>query len=151
MTVMSETRVVSGKSFLLAGQAIRTRGGSLFLSTQSDDPCGVEIFTRKLIAALKTSAPDSGYELRCVSGRWRDLPAFPAGLAVLLALLGWQLVRLRSWARGPAIVLELLLAPLGYYMVIGGAAWLGIPAIVAGLACTGLLVAPASRQALGIR
>ena len=76
---------------------------------------------------------------------------FPAGLAVLLALLGWQLVRLRSWARGPAIVLELLLAPLGYYMVIGGAAWLGIPAIVAGLACTGLLVAPASRQALGIR
>jgi hypothetical protein len=76
---------------------------------------------------------------------------FPAALAVLLVLFGWQLVRLRSWARGPAIVLELLLVPLGYYMVTGGAAWLGVPAIVAGLACTGLLVAPASRQALGIR
>jgi len=76
---------------------------------------------------------------------------FPAALAALLAVLGWQLVRLRSWARGPAIVLELLLLPLGYYMVTGGAAWLGIPAMLAGLACTGLLVAPASRQALGIR
>jgi hypothetical protein len=76
---------------------------------------------------------------------------FPAGLAVLLALLGWHLIRLRSWARGPTIALELLLLPLGYSMVVGGAAWLGVPAIVAGLACTGLLVAPASRQALGIR
>ncbi len=76
---------------------------------------------------------------------------FPAGLAVVLALLGWQLIRLRSWARGPAVALELILLPLGYYMVIGGAAWLGVPAMVAGLACTGLLVARASRQALGIR
>jgi hypothetical protein len=76
---------------------------------------------------------------------------FPAGLAVFLGLLGWQLARLRSWARGPAIALELLLLPLGYSMVVGGSAWLGVPAIVGGLACTGLLVAPASRQALHIR
>ncbi len=76
---------------------------------------------------------------------------FPAALAALLALLGTRLVRLRAWARGPAMVLELLLVPLGYYMVTGGAPWLGIPAVLAGLACTGLLVAPASRQALDIR
>jgi hypothetical protein len=36
-------------------------------------------------------------------------------------------------------------------MVVGGAPVLGVPAIVAGLACTGLLLAPATRTALGIR
>ena len=34
----------------------------------------METFTRKLVAALKTSTPDGGYELVCVSRRWRDLP-----------------------------------------------------------------------------
>jgi hypothetical protein len=76
---------------------------------------------------------------------------FPAGLAAVLALLGIQLARTRAWARGPTIALELLLVPLGYYMIVGGAPWLGIPAILAGLACTGLLLAPASREALDIR
>jgi hypothetical protein len=76
---------------------------------------------------------------------------FPAGIAVLLALLGWLLARRRAWARGPAIVLELLLLPIGYYMIVGGAAWLGVPAILLGLACGGLLLTPASRAALGIR
>jgi glycosyltransferase involved in cell wall biosynthesis len=74
MTTMSESHAVPGKSFLLEGRATTPRRGSLFLSTQSDEPCGVEIFTRKLVAALKTSAPDGGYDLLCVSRRWRDLP-----------------------------------------------------------------------------
>ncbi len=76
---------------------------------------------------------------------------FPAGIALLLAVLGWLLARRRAWARGPAIVLELLLLPIGYYMITGGAALLGVPAILLGLACGGLLLAPASRSALGIR
>jgi glycosyltransferase involved in cell wall biosynthesis len=75
MTIMSETRVVSRKSFVLEGHASQARGGSLFLSSRSDEPCGVETFTRKLVAALKTSTPDGGYELVCVSRRWRDLPS----------------------------------------------------------------------------
>jgi hypothetical protein len=50
-----------------------------------------------------------------------------------------------------AIALELLLLPLGYSMITGGAPWIGVPAMVAGLACAALLVAPASREALGIR
>jgi hypothetical protein len=76
---------------------------------------------------------------------------FPAGLGVLLATFGWQLWRLRAWARGPVIALQLLLVPIGYYMIVGGAAWLGVPAIIGALLCTGLLIAPASRSALGIR
>jgi hypothetical protein len=76
---------------------------------------------------------------------------FPAALAALLGLLGVMLARTRAWARGPSIALELLLVPIGYYMIVGGTAWLGIPTIVVALACTGLLLAPATRTALDIR
>jgi hypothetical protein len=77
--------------------------------------------------------------------------ALPVVYAVLLALLAWQLLRRRRWARGPAVVLQLLLALLGYSTSGSGSWWLGVAAIVAGLTCTGLLVAPASRDALNIR
>lgn len=76
---------------------------------------------------------------------------FPAALAALLGLLGVMLARTRAWARGPSIALELLLVPIGYYMIVGGTAWLGVPTIVVALACTGLLLAPATRTALDIR
>ena len=76
---------------------------------------------------------------------------FPALLAGFLGLLGVQLVRCRAWARGPAVALELLLIPIGYAMASGGAPWLGVPGMVAGLACTALLLTPATRGALGIR
>ncbi|MBO0871217.1 MAG: hypothetical protein J2P15_21905 [Micromonosporaceae bacterium] len=76
---------------------------------------------------------------------------FTVGLAVLLAALGLLLSRRRSPARGPAIVLELLLLPVGYYMVTGGVAWFGVPVILLGLACSVLLFAPSTREFLGIR
>jgi glycosyltransferase involved in cell wall biosynthesis len=50
-----------------AANATRT----LFLSAGSKEPCGVEVFTRKLVAALGAAEG----ELYPVSGRWRDLPA----------------------------------------------------------------------------
>ncbi len=75
---------------------------------------------------------------------------WPAGIAVLLALLAWLLVRRRALARSPAIVLELLLVPIGWYMTAGGAPWMGVPAIVLGLAGAGTLLAPSCRSALGI-
>lgn len=76
--------------------------------------------------------------------------AFMALLATLLALLGVLLTRLKAGARAPAIVLELLFLPIGYYLVAGGLAWLGIPLMLAGLACCVLLFVPRTRQALGI-
>jgi hypothetical protein len=75
---------------------------------------------------------------------------WPAGTAAVLAVLGWLLARRRAWARGPAVVLELLFLPIGYYMVGGGLAWLGVPVMILGLVCAGLLLAPSSRAALGI-
>jgi hypothetical protein len=71
-------------------------------------------------------------------------------MAAVLALLAWALGRRRAWARGPAIVLELLLVPIGWYMITGGAAWLGVPVIAVGLVGAGLLLAPSTRAALGI-
>jgi peptidoglycan/LPS O-acetylase OafA/YrhL len=76
--------------------------------------------------------------------------AVPFGLAVLLAALSWQLNRRRSWARGLAIVLELLLLLLGYTMITGGAAWAGVPLMALSLGGAVLLLAPSSREALGI-
>jgi hypothetical protein len=76
--------------------------------------------------------------------------AFPFLVAVALAGFGWALRRRRAWARGPAIVLQLLMLPVGYYMISGGAAWAGVPVIGLGLIGAVLLFAPASREALGI-
>jgi hypothetical protein len=75
-----------------------------------------------------------------------------AGLmAALFGLLGRALHRRRAWARGPAIVLEMLLIPIGYYMTTGGVAWLGLPVIAFGLVGAGILLAPSTRATLGLK
>jgi hypothetical protein len=76
---------------------------------------------------------------------------YAALMAALFGLLGWSLHRLRGWARGPAIVMEMLLIPVGYYMVAGGVAWLGLPVIAFGLVGAGMLLAPSTRAALGLK
>lgn len=68
----------------------------------------------------------------------------------ILAALGRALGRMRAMARGPAIVLQMLMIPIGYYMVAGGVAWLGVPVILVGLVGAGLLLAPSTRIALGL-
>jgi hypothetical protein len=82
------------------------------------------------------------------------------GAAALLALivigvlivggLARALSNLKTWARGPAIVLELLLLPIGYTMITDGLAYIGIPVMLAGIFGAGLLLAPATRAALGL-
>ncbi|WP_373313958.1 hypothetical protein [Planosporangium flavigriseum] len=76
---------------------------------------------------------------------------FTVLVAVVLAALGWALSRRRAWARGPAVVMELMLLPIGWFMISGGLAWLGVPVLALGLVGAGLLVAPATREALGVR
>lgn len=77
--------------------------------------------------------------------------AYFAALAALLGVLCRALWRRRAWARGPAFFLQLMLLPIGYYMMAGGLAWLGVPVILLGLLGAVLLVAPATRNALGVR
>lgn len=75
---------------------------------------------------------------------------FAAGGAVLLAVLARALSRHRAAARAPAIVAQLMLLPVGYYMTVGGLAWLGLPLIALGLAVAFLLVTPATTRAFGL-
>jgi hypothetical protein len=76
---------------------------------------------------------------------------FAALIAVLLGVLTLALAHRRAWARGPAVVMELMLLPIGWYMVSGGLAWLGVPVFALGLLGAGLLIAPATREALGVQ
>jgi len=78
-------------------------------------------------------------------------PAFAALCAAIFGGLAYALHRGKSLARGPAIVLEMLMLPIGYYMAEAGLAQLGIPTMVLGLAGTVLLLAPSTRQSLGMR
>ena len=81
-----------------------------------------------------------------------------AGALLVLIIVGVLIVgglsralsNLKTWARGPAIVLELLLLPIGYTMITNGLAYVGIPVVLIGLFGAGLLLAPATRAALGL-
>jgi hypothetical protein len=76
---------------------------------------------------------------------------FAAFLSAVLVGLARALSRRRAWARGPAIVLELLLVPIGYSMAGSGLPWLGVPLILVGLGTAGALLAFPTRSALGLR
>jgi hypothetical protein len=76
---------------------------------------------------------------------------YTALMAGLLGLLAWGLARRRTWARGPAIVLQILALPIGYSMATSGLAWPGIVLIVAGLSGAAALLAPSTRAALSQR
>jgi hypothetical protein len=77
--------------------------------------------------------------------------AFAAAAAAALWLLGAALANRRAGARAPAIVLQLMLLPIGYYMTTGGIGWLGVPLIAIGLLVAGLLVSPPTTRGLGLQ
>jgi uncharacterized membrane protein YhaH (DUF805 family) len=70
--------------------------------------------------------------------------------ALLVFLLAKALAARRSGARGPAIVVQLMLLPVGYFMIQGGPGWLGVPVIALALLVGGLLVSPSTTKALGL-
>ncbi|MFI0792214.1 hypothetical protein ACH4OY_05850 [Micromonospora rubida] len=84
-----------------------------------------------------------------------DLPsallvtAFAFGGTAALWVLAGALNRRRAGARAPAIVLELMLLPVGWYMIQGGLGWLGLPLMALGLGVSALLVSPPTTRALG--
>ncbi|WBB74680.1 hypothetical protein O7602_03765 [Micromonospora sp. WMMD1128] len=75
--------------------------------------------------------------------------AFAVAGAVALWALGGALSRRRAGARAPAIVLQLMLLPIGWYMISGGMGWLGLPLMALGLGVAGLLVSGPTNRALG--
>jgi hypothetical protein len=71
-------------------------------------------------------------------------------LAVAFGALARLLVRRSRGARGPALVLQLLLMPIGWYMARGGTPWVGVPVLVVAVLCAAGLLAPRTREELGI-
>jgi hypothetical protein len=78
------------------------------------------------------------------------ITVFAAGGALVLWALGAALARRRVGARAPAIVLQLMLLPIGWYMIQGGLGWLGVPLMALGVGVCALLLAPATTRALGL-
>jgi len=78
------------------------------------------------------------------------LTGFVVGAAAALWGLSVALERRRVAARAPTIVLQLMLLPIGYYMVQGGLVWLGIPLAALGLLVSGLLVSAPTNRAFGL-
>ncbi|MER7890567.1 hypothetical protein AB0C04_10785 [Micromonospora sp. NPDC048909] len=74
---------------------------------------------------------------------------FTVGAAAALWALGGALARCRAGARAPAIVLQLMLLPIGWYMIQGGLGWLGVPLMALGLGVSALLLSPPTNRALG--
>ncbi|MGC4817472.1 hypothetical protein [Micromonospora sp. MH99] len=75
--------------------------------------------------------------------------AFAVGAAVALWALGRALLRRQAGARAPAIVLQLMLLPIGWFMIQAGLGWLGVPLMALGLGVGWLLVSPPTTKALG--
>jgi hypothetical protein len=102
-----------------------------------------------LLAVLVTVLLYADLTASAASGRTAfAVTLYVAIIAALLAFLTWSLARHRAWARGPAVVLNMLLLPIGFTMTGGGLAWLGIPLMLLGLAGAGLRLAPGTRAAL---
>jgi hypothetical protein len=73
-------------------------------------------------------------------------------LLVVAAVFGAAsraLNRRRAWARGPAIVLHFLLFPFGLVYLSGGQTMIGVVALVVGVGGSAVLLAPATRIAVG--
>lgn len=75
---------------------------------------------------------------------------FAAVGALLVFLLARALAARKAGARGPAIVVQLMFLPVGYFMIQGGLAWVGVPVIALALLVGGLLVSPSTTKALGL-
>lgn len=74
-----------------------------------------------------------------------------AGLgAAAVAALSRALARRSAPARGPAIVVQLMLMVISYYMLQAGLWWLGVPLLVLGLSVIALIVLPPTTRALGL-
>jgi hypothetical protein len=71
-------------------------------------------------------------------------------MAAAFTVVGVSLSRRRRWARGPAIVVEMLQVPIGYTMLTHGLPVVGAPVLLFGVVGAGLLLAPSTRRALGL-
>ncbi len=107
------------------------------------DTAGVWAYVAYLVYADLTRTAEHG--------QGTAVTVYFALFAVMFAVVTVALARRQAWARGLAIVLQLMLAAVGYYMIQGDLTIVGVVVLL--LAVTGvvLLLAPSSREGLGAR
>jgi hypothetical protein len=136
------------------------RGGTGIVTPVTIDSDPIPVTLRWAVRILRAEAVAVGLVAAWLvwadlTAETTDLPsallvtAFAVGAAAALWALGGALARRRAGARAPAIVLQLMLLPIGWFMIQGGLGWLGVPLIVLGLGVTALLVSPPTNRALG--
>lgn len=75
---------------------------------------------------------------------------YAGAYAIGFAVATWGLARRKRWSRTPALVLNLFLVPIGWFMLQEGLWWAGIPLIGYALLVAWLLLVAPTREALGI-
>jgi hypothetical protein len=78
------------------------------------------------------------------------LTVFAAVGVVFVVLVARALSRRRLGARGPAVVIQLMVIATGGFLVQTGPAWLGVALLILGAVVGVLIVLPASTRALGV-
>jgi hypothetical protein len=78
------------------------------------------------------------------------LTVIAALAALAVAAVARSLARRSAAARGPAVVVQLMLLLVSPYMLQARQFWLAVPVIVVGLAAGALLLAPPTTKALGL-
>lgn len=101
---MSELRLASETALPLERSAAAAKPRTLFLLTPSGEPCGVEVFTQRMVAALAAADPAAGCGVLPVSRRVRDV--VPALRRIARAdqivwnfpLVAWKRLLIVPWA-----------------------------------------------------
>ena len=107
------------------------------------EAAGLVLLTAYLIVQdLTADATDLGVAIA--------LTGFAALGAVAVTLVARALSRRSAPARGPAIVIQLMLMVLAYYMIQAGLLWLGPPLLLVALTVGVLLVVPPTTRTLGL-
>jgi hypothetical protein len=78
------------------------------------------------------------------------LTVFAAVGVVFVVLVARALSRRRLGARGPAVVIQLMVIATGGFLVQTGPVWLGVALLILGAVVGVLIVLPASTRALGV-
>lgn len=79
------------------------------------------------------------------------ITAYTSAYAVAFIVAAVALARRSRWSRGPALVLNLFLLPIGFFMVLGGLWWLGVILIAYGAVVAVLLSTRSTADTLGIK
>lgn len=148
---------MSSRSYAVALHR-RNLAGVVSKPDQQVSSVTVEWATRLLFveaAAVTAAALFLVYEDLTATGYNPQLAAFITGYtsayAVAFIAAAIALAKRKRWSRGPALVLNLFLLPIGFFMILGGLWWLGVILMAYGLVVAVLLATPSTADALGIK